>query len=283
MLPLHPFRIERPRTVEEACTLLSQGGRPLAGGTDLLPNVKNGIEAPELMVALWDIEELKQPLGALQTLRQVGDTVPALRDCTRSVATPTIQRMGTLGGNLLLDSRCRWFNQSRFWREALPKGACLKCEGGTHCYVAPRGSGCYAAHSADTVPVLWLLEAQVELASVRGRRTLPVDRLHERARDELLVRVILPLDPPAIVFRKLRARAAIDYPLLLTAVREDGVAVLSAIGPRPLRVEVGTNPEAAGDAAYAACFPLDTHNAPSTWRKHMVRVETRRAVQSLVG
>jgi 4-hydroxybenzoyl-CoA reductase subunit beta len=283
MLPLPNFQLERPRTVEEACSLLAEGGRPLAGGTDLLPNLKNGLAEPTLLVALWDVEELHQPLGAMTRLRDLGDTVDALKACTRSVATPTIQRMATLGGNLLLDSRCRWFNQSRFWREALPKGPCLKCDGGTHCYVAPKGTGCYAAHSADTVPVLWLLEAEVELASTRGRRLLPVDRLDERATDELLVRVRLPSELPAVVFRKLRARAAIDYPQLLTAVREDGAAVFSAIGPKPIRVDLPLDPDGAGDAAYAACFPLDTHNASSTWRKHMVRVEARRAVQSLVG
>ena len=89
MLPLPRFDLERPSTVEEACALLAQGGRPLAGGTDLVPNMKNGLEQPGLLVALWDIEELKQPLGALQTLRSVGDSIAVLRDCTRSVATPT--------------------------------------------------------------------------------------------------------------------------------------------------------------------------------------------------
>lgn len=283
MLPLPDFQLSRPRTVEDAVALLAEGGRALAGGTDLLPNLKHGADRAEHLVALWDIEELQQPLGALQTLRAVGDTVPALRDCTRSVATSTIQRMGTLGGNLLLDTRCRWFNQSSFWRGALPHGPCLKCEGGHHCYVAPRGEGCYAAHSSDTLPVLMLLEAQVELASIRGRRRLAVSALSERADDELLVRVMLPPTLPRVVFRKLRTRAAIDYGLLLTAVREDGMACLSAIGPAPLLFRVPLDPVAAGDEAYRRCFPLDTHTAPSTWRKHMVRVETRRAVRDLVG
>ena len=164
MLRLPAFELLEPTTAAEAAALLSEHGEEamvVAGGTDLLPNMKHRLFEPKVLVSLGRIEEMRGVreteaglvIGATTTLAEVARderVPPALSQAAGLVAGPQLRTMGTLGGNLLLDSRCRWFNQSRFWREALPHGACLKCEGGTHCYVAPKGSGCYAAHSADT-------------------------------------------------------------------------------------------------------------------------------------
>ncbi len=318
MLPLPPFELHQPDTVEAALALLADhpDARVVSGGTDLLPSMKYGLFRPPALVSTSHIAGFRAiadlgaglAIGAGATLMEVRRhplvrrRYPALAAACATVATPTIQEMGTLGGNVLLDTRCIWYNESTFWRGAL--GGCLKCEGDV-CHVAPRGKGCYAAHSADTVPVLLLLGAEVELRSVRGTRRVPLASLHtDDGRTpaalepgELLTRILLPPPSGRVVHRKLRQRGAIDYPLLLTAVRVDeddlgrvrgGRIVLSALGPRPIEVEgaaealAAGNVEAAAELAWRQAFPLSTHHAPSTWRKHMVRVEVRRALEALL-
>ena len=309
MLPLPAFELECPSTIDETVALLGPDARIVAGGTDLLPSMKQGLFAPKRLVSLRRVGGLDAieerggslVIGASVTLRTLSEhpsTPPALRDACRSVATSTIQRMGTLGGNLMLDTRCRYYNQSEFWRGALGEGSldgCLKCDASGICHVAPKGSGCYAAHSADTAPVLHVLGAEVELSSPRGTRRVPVSELYgddgrtwlRKQDDELLTHVHVPLGVSA-TFRKLRARAAIDYPLLLTAVSDERV-VVSAIGPRPIEV-LGLDEalsrrdiEALGESAFKAVQPLSTHVWPATWRKKMVRVEVVRAFSSHWG
>lgn len=285
------------------------GARVVAGGTDVLPSMKYGIYAPSALVSLSGVDALRtlEPrdgglwLGAGLTLAAirrdplVQRRYLGLADACGTVATPALQAMGTLGGNVMLDTRCLYYNQSSFWRESL--GGCLKCEvnGPAICHVAPRGKGCYAAHSADTVPVLMLLDARVELRSVRGVRQLRIAELYgddgreflKKEPDELLTGVWLPPTDAAVVHRKLRRRGVIDYPLLLVAVRYGagpGRVVLSAIGPRPVEVQSVADAldqgdaDAAAEIAWKQAFPLATHSVTSTWRKRMVRVEVRRAV-----
>ena len=319
MLPLPEFELSRPESIEAACRLLAEHEqtRLISGGTDLLPSMKYGIFSPPTLVSTRRIAgftEIREEgdglsLGAGVTLRELQRDArvkakwPALAAAAATVATPTIQAMGTLGGNVCLDTRCLWYNQSHFWRGSL--GGCLKCVGDT-CHVAPKGGGCYAAHSADTVPVLQLYDARVELASVRGTRQVALSELYDvdgrtwlrLERDELLTRVILPAPPEAWVgYRKLRARGAIDYPLLLTATRVDlsggkptgGRIVVSAVGPQPVEIEEISDVLAAGDwsaaaeRAYKQAFPLATHTWSSTWRKKMVRVEVRRTLEAAAG
>jgi len=308
MLPLPHFELERPSTIDEAVGLLGANARIVAGGTDLLPSMKQGLFGPERLVSLSRIEALRGierrgdtlVIGASVTLRTLGDhpdTPEALRAACRSVATSTIQRMGTVGGNLMLDTRCRYYNQSTFWRGALGQAAegCLKCDEAGICHVAPMGTGCYAAHSADTAPVLHVLGAEVELQSSRGERRVKVSELYgedgrtwiQKSDDELLTRVFVPLGKTA-AFRKLRLRAAIDYPLLLTAVSDDRV-VISAIGPRPLEIPgiesalSARDVDAVVERAYRHVQPLATHVMPAPWRKKMVRVEVKRALTMIWG
>jgi 4-hydroxybenzoyl-CoA reductase subunit beta len=275
--------------------------------------MKYGLFSPPSLVSTAHIQDFAQVaedgdqlvLGAGCTLWQlrshplVTERYPALAAACSTVATPTIQAMGTLGGNLALDTRCLWYNQSTFWRGAL--GGCLKCEGEI-CHVAPKGTGCYAAHSADTVPVLMLYGAVVEVVSATGQRRLPLaeiyadDGIHflRLEKGELLSRIFLP--PPGdavVVHRKLRLRGSIDYPLLLTAVRVErdseqracgGRIVLSALGPMPLEIEGADlalregDPDIAAEIAWKQAAPLSTHLPASTWRKRMVRVEVQRAL-----
>jgi 4-hydroxybenzoyl-CoA reductase subunit beta len=193
--------------------------------------------------------------------------------------------MGTLAGNVLLDTRCLYYNQPEGWRRAL--GGCLKCEGSV-CHVAPRGRGCYAVHAADTVPSLLLYGASLRVVGPAGERVLPLAQLygddglrpHGLARGEVLLRVELPAHAARVVHRKLRLRGSIDYAQLLTAVSRDDAgwhAVISAVGPQPIRVSAA-DPGSLVEAAWSAAQPLATHAAAATWRKRMIRVEVGRAV-----
>jgi len=300
MLPLPSFRLECPDTLAQLLPLAAvPGSRLLAGGTDLIPALKHRLFSAEVVVSLAGIASLSEihetdtglRIGAGAKLWDVArhSTVlrdyPALAAACRTIATSTIQAMGTLGGNVMLDVRCIYYNQPDTWRESI--GGCLKCEGDV-CHVARTGTGCYAAHSADTVPALWLLGAQLELQSTSGTRTLAlsalygedgIDRLKTKP-GEVLTAITLPPPSGATVHRKLRLRGAIDYPALLVAVHRHGegaTAVLSAIGPRPIEVQV----EAAEDlveAALAVAKPLHTHAISTPWRRHMVQVEVARAL-----
>jgi 4-hydroxybenzoyl-CoA reductase subunit beta len=304
MLPFPEVDLERPDRLEDLFALANaRGSQLLAGGTDLLPSLKHRLFRPAPLVSLLRIAELQgireedgglsigatETLGAVARDPRVGELYPALVDACRTIATRTIQSMGTLGGNVMLDTRCVFYNQPAGWRETL--GGCLKADGSV-CHVARTGTGCYAAQSADTVPVLWLLGAELELGSIRGVRRLAIRDLYGEdgrswlkiERGEVLLRLHLPRPTGTVVHRKLRARGAIDYPLLLTAVTREGSgarAVLSALGPSPIEV-FAERAQDLPEIAWKAARPLSTHLWPSTWRKHMVRVEVRRAIEALL-
>ncbi len=304
MLPFPRFSFEAPDTVAEAVRLSAlPRAMLLSGGTDLLPSVKHRLFQPDVLVSTRRLRELRgvregadggltvgagMRLSELSRDAQVRLRFPALAAATASVATPTIQRMGTLGGNLMLDTRCMYYNQPAGWRAAL--GGCLKCEG-TVCHVAPKGAGCYAAHSADTVPVLHLLGAVACFATTSGDLRIPVAELYgddgrtwlNSPPGALLVSVDIPDAKAPIAYRKLRQRGAIDYGLVLTAVTREAEgfrAVISAVGPRPIEVS-GATAEALVDAALAVVQPLATHQQAVPWRRKMVKVELRRAIGEL--
>ena len=325
VLRLPPFRYHRPRTVAEAVEVLGAHAGDamlIAGGTDLLPNMKHGLFTPGHLVALKGIGELRGireegeevVLGTAVSLDEasrhpvVRQWFPALAEAAGHVAGPQLRRMGTVGGNLALETRCTYYNQTAFWREAL--GFCLKKDG-TVCHVTRVGRKCVAAHSADTPPVLMLLGAVVEMVGPGGTRRVPVadffvaDGIRNTRRDpgEILTRLVLP-KPPAGVrvgYRKLRQRKAIDYPLLTVAVaveqEPDGrlrsaSGVVTALGSRP-RELAGWDGLAAGEPftddllealaerAWEQCHPLDNITVDTGWRRAMVRVQVRRALQEL--
>ncbi len=304
MLPLPRFDFADPTDLAELVRLAGEpGARLVSGGTDLLPSMKHRLFAPTRLVSTMRVPELRQveplpegglSLGAAVTLREVAAMpvvqrdYPALAKAARTVATPTIQAMGTIGGNVMLDTRCRYYNQPAGWRVAL--GGCLKCEGPV-CHVAPKGKGCYAAHSADTVPVMMLLDVSVVFATAHGERHVPIRELYgvdgrtwlQVPGGSVLVRLEVPPPGAPIAYRKLRARGAIDYPQLLTAVQhihDTWRCVVSAVGPAPLRLEATSPPELV-EAAMAEVQPLTTHLASPAWRKKLVRVELARAMAEL--
>jgi 4-hydroxybenzoyl-CoA reductase subunit beta len=326
MLRLHGYEYHRPRTLHEATALLREHVgdiMPIAGGTDLMPNMKHGLFTPAHVVALKQVRELhgieeragELWIGAAETLTTVAHHPLVLRHAgslakaAGQVAGPQLRNMGTIGGNLCLDTRCTYYNQTYFWRQAL--GFCLKKDGDT-CHVTQVGKKCVAAHSADTPPVLMTLNASADLVSVDGTRTVPVTDLFVadgiwnsvRRPDEILSHVRIPL-PDASVrasFQKLRQRNAIDFPLLNVAVSvrvnpDDTVRemnmVISGLGARP-RIVAGLDNivsgrrltpdmiDAVAQRAHQQCHPLTNIIVDADWRRAMVPVFVRRALHELL-
>jgi 4-hydroxybenzoyl-CoA reductase subunit beta len=258
MLRLPWFEYRAPRTVAEAAKILAgegPGAMAVAGGTDLLPNMKRRHQAPKVLVSLRGIPELKAlsgSFGAAVTLSEVvryEKTPAALRQAAAQVATPQIRNMGTLGGNLCLDTRCNYYNQTHEWRKAID--FCLKKDG-TTCWVATASKRCVAVSSTDTAPALIALNAKVTLVSSRGEREIPVENLYKndgieyltRAPDEILTEVRVPAGWKS-TYWKLRRRGSFDFPILGVAaalrfngnVVEEARIALGAVASRPFLVE----------------------------------------------
>lgn len=240
MAVLPEFQLMRPDTAAEAVRLhaLHPDSRYLAGGTDLLPNLRRGLVATDVVIDLGGLPELTEiredegalhigagvTLAALAAHRLVGDRLTALAQAAEGVAGPTHRRSATLGGNLCLETRCRFYNQSETWREA--NDFCLKL-GSDACRVATKSPRCYAAFSGDLAPALMVLQADVELLGPSGLRRLPMAAFYRDdgmawlalAPDELLVAVRVPLESCwHSGYEKVRVRASIDFPLVGVAV-----------------------------------------------------------------
>ena len=257
--PMSKFRLAQPATVEEAIAALRDhpGAKFVAGGTDLLVNMRHNIISPDLLVDLSGVGELTEidtdthgvTIGAgvtIATLARnatIATRYQALAQAAAAIAAPGHRAMGTVGGNLCLDTRCVYYNQSEWWRKA--NAYCLKNRGDT-CHVAPQGQRCHAAFTGDLAPALLALGAEISIAGAQGYRRVPLSELYVEdgmahltlTEAELIVAVHLPSDAPPSAYAKVRTRAAIDYPMA-------GVAVaLSASGTNvsSLRVALtGTN------------------------------------------
>jgi 4-hydroxybenzoyl-CoA reductase subunit beta len=260
MMRLPWFEYRAPRSVAEAARILEgEGPRAmlLAGGTDLLPNMKRRQQAPATLVALRNVPELKRngnALGAALTLAEIEqkiDLPAALRQAAAQVATPPLRNMATIGGNLCLDTRCSYYNQSHEWRKAID--FCLKKDGET-CWVATASKRCVAVSSTDTAPALIALGARVKLASSKEEREIPVEALYKndgieyltRKPGEILTEVRLPEAAGwRSTYWKLRRRGSFDFPLLgvAAAASFDGDVVteariaLGAVASRPFLVD----------------------------------------------
>jgi len=281
MIPLPEFTLLRPKTLADAARLARQpGARVIAGGTGLIPNLRLGLGAPRTLVSLDGLEELRRidisgrgcSIGAcvsLQTLFEDSRMPTALREAARAVAAPTHRSAATIGGNLCLDTRCVYYNQSELWRRS--NGYCLKY-GGDTCHVAPQGTKCRAAYSGDLAPALLVLDAEVDLICKDGTRRLA--SLEDLYRDDGAKH--LTLDPGEIVaavhlppakgrsgYAKLRARGSIDFPLagvamtvsMKNSVIEELRVALTGTNSRPFLVE-GTQALVGAEAGEAAAAAL---------------------------
>ncbi|HLS55215.1 MAG TPA: 4-hydroxybenzoyl-CoA reductase subunit beta [Zeimonas sp.] len=256
------FELKRPSSVAEAAALLAADpqARLLAGGTDLVPNLRRGIERPPVLVDLGAVAGLDAiatapegtwigagvSLSRLAADPAIAQAWPAVAQAAGAIAGPGHRSVATVGGNLCLDTRCVFYNQSEWWRAS--NDYCLK-RGGDTCHVAPQGARCHAAFSGDLAPALLALDAEVELVATRGTRRIALADLYRDdgaahltiGRDEVLTRILVPAHASgrASGYRKARARAAMDFPLAGVAcamtVADDGTL-------RTLRIALtGTN------------------------------------------
>lgn len=320
---MHAFALHRPASLDEAVAVLAgdADARPLAGGTDLVPNLRRGLGSPTTLVDLCNVPGLdaivlhpdgSTAIGANATLARIAahaalaTRLPALADAAASVAGPSHRSAATLGGNLCVDTRCLFYNQSEWWRRS--NDYCLK-HGGSTCHVAPQGNRCHAAYCGDTAAALIALAAEVELAGPSGRRRAALEQLYaddgahplRLAQGEIVVGVHVPPQPPRAVnaYRKLRARGAIDFPLAGVAVRlaldHDRLAALrvalTGTNSHPLLL-AGTDALAGRivDEALLAALaklvqqqasPMRTTVTAANWRRVAAAVTTRRLVAEL--
>jgi 4-hydroxybenzoyl-CoA reductase subunit beta len=248
------LHLVQPRDVGEAIAARREhaGSRFIAGGTDLMVHLRHGIDRPDVLIDLSGIEELAKissgpggaRIGAGVTIAALArDTTMAARyhavtQAAEMIAGPGHRAMGTVGGNLCLDTRCIFYDQSEWWRRA--NGYCLKHRGDV-CHVAPQGQHCHAAFTGDLAPALLALGAEVEIATTQGRRRMPLSDLYVEdgrahltlSEGELVVAAHLPPDSPSSAYSKVRVRGAIDYPLAGVAVAlgiKDGIVKSLSIG-----------------------------------------------------
>ncbi|HET7806423.1 MAG TPA: 4-hydroxybenzoyl-CoA reductase subunit beta [Pseudolabrys sp.] len=236
---LSEFRIVQPRTIKDAIAarLDYPKARFLAGGTDLLVNMRRGITTPDLLIDLSGITELAEievtengitigagvSIEALTRNETITARYPGLAEAAHAIAGPAHRAMGTVGGNLCLDTRCIYYNQSEWWRSA--NAYCLKNRGDI-CHVAPQGQRCHAAFSGDLAPALLVLDARIAIVGPKGRRQMPLSDLYVEdgkahltlADGELLTAVHLAPNQPRSAYAKIRVREAIDFPLAGVAV-----------------------------------------------------------------
>jgi len=321
-LSLPQFRLLRPRAIEEAVACLAKHAgsvRVLAGGTDLIPSMRQKLFEPGNVLDLRGLSELRgiRPqtdgvveIGALTTLSAIEKSTylrqhyPVLTEAAATVASPVLRNMGTVGGNICLDTRCLWYNQSLTWRKGC--GFCIKKDGNL-CHVAPGGTKCWAAFSGDTPPALLCLNAEIEIAGPDGRRRISLrdfytgdgENYRKLLPTELVTRVFLPAESADYrgIYRKLRVRGSIDYPLAGVAVAmkrsnghvADARIAITAVNPAPLLLQhagemlIGKAvdevlADAVGDLAARTAKPLTTSALTPEYRREMIRVFTKRAV-----
>ena len=334
MMRLPKFDYHTPREIAEAVKIMAAsgpGGQFVAGGTDLYPNMKRRQQTPRTVISVMRVPELNQitgnggrglKIGASVTLTDICENpvinrdYPVIAHAARTISTPILRNMGTIGGNLLLDTRCNYYDQNYEWRKGI--NFCLKKDGDV-CWVAPGSSKCWAVQSSDLVPVMVAIGAKFLLASTLGERVIDaagfynddgIDYLKKRP-DELLVDIQLPsLNGWRASYQKLRRRGAFDFPVLgvaafvqLDEVRtgsgsdrvnlvKDARIVLGGIAPSPLNIAEAAaaligqpldddHMQAAAEAAYTKARPLDNTDFVMNWRKQMTRQYTLRALQEL--
>ncbi len=327
MMRLPKFEYRIPRTIAEAVKIIAGAGPEgqfVAGGTDLYPNMKRRQQTPRKVISVMRLPELNQILGDGESGVRIGASVtltdicehllinrdyPVVARAARTISTPILRNMGTIGGNLLLDTRCNYYDQNYEWRKGI--NFCLKKDGDV-CWVAPGSSKCWAVQSSDLVPVMVAIGAKLRFASTLGERVIDaaglynddgIDYLRKRP-DELLVDIHLPpINGWRASYQKLRRRGAFDFPVLgvaawvqmdKTGAVSDAKLILGGIAPSPVEVKEASqaligkplhreNIEAAAEAAYIKARPLDNTDFVMNWRKQMTRQYTLRALEELVA
>ncbi|HMH45744.1 MAG TPA: FAD binding domain-containing protein [Pyrinomonadaceae bacterium] len=337
MMRLPKFSYRTPRTIAEAVKIVGDTGPDsqfVAGGTDLYPNMKRRQQMPKTVISVMRLPELNRVTGDGHSGLVIGASIrlteiceneiikrdyPVIASAARTISTPILRNMGTIGGNLLLDTRCNYYDQNYEWRKAI--NFCLKKDGDI-CWVAPGSSKCWAVQSSDLVPVMVAIGAKFRLVSTLGDRMIDaaafynddgIDYLKKRP-DELLADIHLPpTNGWRASYQKLRRRGAFDFPVLGVAayvryetngnevstgsgsdrVVQAAKIVLGGIAPSPVQVNEAAQAligqilnedqiQAAAEAAYVKARPLDNTDFVYQWRKQMARQYTLRALRELL-
>jgi 4-hydroxybenzoyl-CoA reductase subunit beta len=318
------FQLHRPESAEEAVKLRNEQPEALfvAGGTDMIVNVRRGIEQPENLIDLSAVEELKSisedkdglNIGAGVTLKEISDSdkinsdYQAVGEAAAAVAGMTHQQYGTIGGNLCLDTRCLYYNQSEWWRQS--NDYCMK-ERGEICHVAPGGKRCFAAFSGDVAPAMLVYQAEVTIVGSDGTRRIPLAEMYQNdgmdhltlSPGELVTVIHLPkaLAGSPSRYEKARIRGSIDFPLAGAAVRlemdgdkvKDCAIALTGVNPFPQNIK-GTD-DYIGEALTEEALdklrdnvrkqakPMKTTTVAPWYRRRVVGALARRLTAELAG
>ena len=327
MLRLPEFRYSQPRSLKQATKALFDLGADamlVAGGTDVYPKMKRGQFTPSNLISLRALRELKgirqskeglwigpgESLTAVSHHRLITKHFPALAHAAESVSTPQLRNMGTIGGNVLVDTRCNYYDQTLFWRQAV--GFCMKKDGHI-CLVAPGSAKCLAIASSDTAPVFVSLGAEAVLVNHQGERRMKLEDLYRddgidysaKGKDEVLKELLIPKESLGRrnVYLKLRRRGSFDFPILGVAATMEtdergecrhASVVLTAVASAPKVV-----PEAmallqgkkvtldlinaVAELAAKIAHPLDNADLDYWYRKRMAKVYTQRALAQVAG
>ena len=311
MLRLKEFDIRMPGSLEEARAILAENNTAMvvAGGTDLIPKMKRGQFEPRVVVSLSRVAELEVKaadaggirMGAAVKLSDLEHWAPldaftCVSEAVRQVATPIIRNSATLGGNILQDTRCRYFDRGEFWREAV--GYCLK-KGDEDCRVAPGGHRCFASLCSDLAPALVALDAEVTLAG-KTDRTIALAQLYRDdgldpvdLQGSILTEVRLPAVAARSTYRKLRMRGAFDFPEvgLAVALRDDAGVLhahiaVSGVSSGIVQVQATLDRDRVDDLVnkvYTTIKPMDTLYFAPAYRKNVTRNLLRQALDDLLA
>src|SRR6266542_279171 len=336
MMRLPKFEYHVPREIAAALKIMASTGPEaqfVAGGTDLYPNMKRRQQTPRTVISVMHLSELNQitgdgtsgvRIGASVTLTEICEhpiinrDYPVIASAAKTISTPILRNMGTVGGNLLLDTRCNYYDQNYEWRKGI--NFCLKKDVDV-CWVAPGSKKCWAVQSSDLVPVMVAIGAKFRLVSTLGERTIEAAGFYnddgikylKKRPDELLVDIHLPpTNGWCASYQKLRRRGAFDFPVLGVAACihldhvskgnapnakqvsgvKDARIILGGIAPSPIEVQEARQAllgkplndvsiKAAAEACYVRARPLDNTECVMNWRKQMASQYTILALQKL--
>ena len=325
MMRLPRFRYYAPTSIKEAVAIKADAGPEgsfVAGGTDLYPNMKRRQQTPKTVIGLSRIPALQRmrfsaggpsigasvPLSSIELDRRIRRHYPGLAHAIAEISTPLLRNMGTLGGNLLLDTRCNYYDQNYEWRQAID--FCMKKDGDI-CWVAPGSPICLAVQSADSVPVLIAMEARAVFHSKDGEREISVEDLYRndginyltKGPDELLTEIRLPKpDGWRASYAKLRRRGAFDFPVLSVGaaawwegdIIRRARLVLGGVSSAPVRLLAAEQAlvgrtldaeaiSAAASAAAGPSRPMDNTDFSLHWRKEVTKSFVSAALRKITG
>ncbi len=307
MTVLPDFEYRRPENLTGVLSALEEGGGKallLAGGTDLIPRMKLGLKKPELVIDIKNLEDLRTiavekgnlKIGALTAIYEVArhsiikENFPTLHDAAAATASEIIQFRGTIGGNILQETRCTHYNKSAIWRQSFPP--CLKT-GGEMCNVIKGARTCRSVYCGDLAPAFLSLDASVVIVSTHEERELPLKDIFtgdgvkpfSLKGTEFLREIRIPFRKTRGRYKKFRLRDAVDYPILSVALSVDGTGcgnlVLGSCGPRPLKYKL-SSPEDMNDIplkVFGDMRPIDNMILPPRYRKRLARIFAKRIIE----